>query len=231
MNKIAKYQLPRKDKDLDALANQTYTYAGPHITGPDADWTDIPLEAWTAFRTALMNWNSAYAACKSPHLPTETAAKNMAGEALRDAFTNLLERGLLLSPRTEKDVIGMGFHLRDNTPTHDTEIKDIVDIDSITNGVIPGSHTHVIRYRILGHPTRAKDPYQLAVFQVHYREEGAEEPELNGGGWGQDILSPNEPLEVRHEPEHAGKTAYYRARWQTHAVQQGDWSMASALVP
>ena len=231
MNKIAKYQLPKKEEDLDALANQTYTYAGPHLTGASPDWTDLPLEAWTAFRTALMDWNSAYAACKVPHLPAQTAGKNLAEKALRSAFSNLLERGLLLPPRTAQDAVAMGFHLIDDVPTHDTEIHDTVDIESITNGAVTGSHTHVIRYRIQGHPTRAKDPYQLAVFQVHYRAEGEAEPELNGGGWGPDILSANEPLEVRHEPEHAGKTAYYRARWQTYAAQQGNWAMASALVP
>jgi hypothetical protein len=230
--KIAKYKLPHKEEDLDTLANSVYTYCSPHITGAAPDWPDIPLTVWTAFRTALAAWTPAYEACKVPHLPGQTEAKNLARTALQDALTDLLDRGLLLPPRTAADAVSMGFPLIDDTPTSVEEIRDTVDIDSITNGIIPGSHLHVIHYHILGSAHRAKAPYQMAVFQVHYRNQGEDEPDLNAGhGWGRDHLSMNEPFELHHEPEHAGKTAYYRARWQTHAGLQGPWAMASALVP
>jgi hypothetical protein len=60
-----------------------------------------------------------------------------------------------------------------------TAVNDAADIDGISNGAIPGSHTHVISYRIEGRSNRAKAPYHLAVFQVYIRGTDDPEPILN----------------------------------------------------
>jgi hypothetical protein len=107
-----------------------------------------------------------------------------------------------------------------------------VDIDSIINGPITGSHTHVIRYHIEGSPHRAKAPYHLAVFPVYIQGPDDPQPILNSEhGWGKDFLSMKEPFELRHEPDDVGKTAHYRAHWETEGGVKGPWSMASAEVP
>jgi hypothetical protein len=230
--KIAKYTLPRSEEALDTLANGVFTYASPHIDGAEADWTDVPTASWTAFKAARAAWGPAYAACKGAHLPKETEAKNLAEAVLRAALTGLLDRGFLLDPRTAEDAVAMGFHLIDDTRTTLTVVSEAVDIDEITNGPIPGSHTHIIRYHIEGHPHRSKAPYHLAVFQVYIRGPADPEPILNSErGWSKDYVSMNEPFELRHEPGDVGKTAYYRAHWETDGGLKGPWAMSSAEVP
>jgi hypothetical protein len=200
--------------------------------GSSADWTDVPAASWTAFKDAFVAWGPAYAACKSAHLPRDTAAKNLVEHPLRAALSDLLERGLLLAPRTAADMVAMGFHLIDDTRTTVTVVNDAVDIDEITNGVIPGSHTHVVRYRVEGRSSRAKAPYHLAVFQVYVRGADDPEPILNSErGWSKDYISMVEPFEIRHEPADVGKTAYYRAHWETSSGVKGPWAMSSAEVP
>jgi hypothetical protein len=230
--KIARYTLPRSEEALDTLANSVLTYATPHIEGAGADWTDIPPASWTAFKAAHAAWVPAYAACKGAHLPRETEVKNLAEVALRSALSDLLDRGLLLEPRTAADAVAMGFHLIDDTRTVVTAVNDAVDIDSITNSPITGSHTHILHYHIEGSPRRAKAPYHMAIFQVYIQGAGDPPPILNTErGWSKDYLSLNEPFELRHEPGDVGKVAYYRALWETVGGVKGPWSMASAEVP
>jgi hypothetical protein len=230
--KIAKYRLPDAEEALDTLANNVLTYAGPHIEGTSADWTDIPTTSWTAFKEALTAWTPAYAACKGAHLPHDTEVKNLAEKALRTALSDLLERGLLLEPRTSADAIAMGFHLLDGTRTPITVVGDAVDIDRIINGSIPGSHSHIIYYHIEGSANRSKSPYHLLVLQVYIKGSGDPEPILNSErGWSKDYICMNEPFEIRHEPDDVGKVAYYRAHWETSGGVKGPWSMASAEVP
>jgi hypothetical protein len=230
--KIAKYTLPKSEEALDTLANSVLTYATPHIEGAEADWADIPAASWTAFKEATAAWTPAYAACKGAHLPKDTEVKNLAKAALRTVLSDLLERGLLIDPRTSEDAVAMGFHLIDDTRTSVTTVNDAVDIDSIANGAIPGSHTHIVRYHIEGSPHRAKAPYHLAVFQVYIRGADDPEPILNSErGWSKDYISMTEPFEIRHKPGDMGKTAYYRAHWETAGGVKGPWSMASAEVP
>ena len=230
--KIARYTLPKPEEALDTLANSVLTYATPHIEGPNADWTDIPAASWTAFKEAHTAWGPAYAACKGAHLPKDTAAKNLAETALRGALSDLLERGLLLTPRTAEDVVAMGFELIDDTRTAVTVVHDTVDIDSVSNGPVPGSHTHILHYRIEGRAHRAKTPYHLAVFQVYIRGADDPEPVLNSErGWSKDYISMTEPFEIRHESGDVGKTAYYRALWETAGGVKGPWAMASAEIP
>jgi hypothetical protein len=255
--KIAKYTLPRSEEALDTLANSVLTYASPHLdpstlstgsgqadsgTKTDGDrgsvaavaepWTDIPPASWQAFKDAHAAWVPAYAACKGAHLPWNTEVKNLAETDLRESLTGLLDRGLLLAPRTAADAVAMGFHLIDDTRTVVTKVNDAVDIDEITNGAIPGSHIHVIGYRIEGRPTRAKAPYHLAIFQVYIQGPGDPPPILNSDrDWSKDYVSMNEPFELRHEPGDVGKTAYYRAQWETDGGIKGPWAMSSAEVP
>ena len=232
LKKIAKYALPKREKDLDTLANSVYTYGSPHITGQDPDWTDIPIVSWTAFVAALNGWGQAYAACKIPHLPSETAAKNQAEAQLRSSLMELLYRGLLLPPRTAEDVVAMGFHLVDYSHRSAGKVTDTVDIESIANGTIPGTHTHIIRYRIQGRARRAKAPYKMAVFQIAVRGSSESAPDLNTDeDWGRDHNNVNEPFTIHHGPEHTGKTAYYRACWQASAGPRGPWAMSSAPIP
>jgi hypothetical protein len=230
--KIAKYTLPRSEEALDTLANSVLTYVTPHIEGVGADWTDIPTASWTAFKAAHAAWVPAYTACKGACLPRNTEVKNLAEDVLREALSDLLDRGLLLEPRTAADAVAMGFHLLDGTHTVVTAVNDVVDIDSIANGPIPGSHTHILHYRIEGSPRRAKSPYLLAIFQVYIQGAGDPPPILNSErGWSKDYVSLNEPFELRHEPGDVGKTAHYRALWETESGVKGPWSMASAEVP
>jgi hypothetical protein len=233
---------------MDTRANGVFTYAAPHIEGAEADWTDIPVASWTAFKDAHAAWGPAYAACKGAHLPKDTEAKNLAENALREALTDLLERGLLIAPRTSEDAVAMGFHLIDDTRTPTTVVNEAVDCSnasrlslgvllrktprSSTNGAIPGSHTHVVHYHIEGRPNRAKAPYHLAVFQVYVKGAADPEPILNSErGWSKDYISMTEPFEMRHEPGDVGKTAYYRAHWETSGGVKGPWAMSSAEVP
>ena len=230
--KIARYTLPRSEVALDTLANSVLTYTKPHIEGQEADWTDIPAASWAAFKAAQAAWVTAYAACKGAHLPKDTAAKNLAGNALRESLRDLLDRGLLLEPRTAEDAVAMGFQLIDDIRTTITVVNDAVAIDSISNSFIPGSHTHVVRYHIEGHAHRSKAPYHLAVFQVYIRGASDPEPILNSEqGWSKDYISMHEPFELRHDPGDVGKTAYYRAHWEMSNGVKGPWSMASAEVP
>jgi hypothetical protein len=230
--KFAKYTLPKLEEALDTLANGVLAYVMPHVEGSSADWTDIPMGKWTAFKDAFAVWTPAYAACKGAHLPRDTQAKNLAKNALRMALTDLLERGLLLDPRTETDAVAMGFSLVDGTRTVVTVVNDAVDIDSISNGPIPGSHVHFIRYHIEGKAHRAKAPYHLAIFQVYLKGADDPDPILNSErGWSKDYVSMNEPFEIRHEQGDVGKIAYYRAHWETTGGAKGPWSMTSAEVP
>ena len=230
--KIAKYMLPKKEGDLDTLANSVLTYAKPHIEGPDADWTDIPSVRWTAFKEAHTTWVEAYAVCKRAHLPQDTTAKNMAENTLRKTLNDLLDRGLLLEPRTKEDAVAMGFQLVDDTRTMITVVNDAVAIDSISNGPIPGSHAHIVRYHIEGSAHRSKAPYRLAVFQVYVRSADEPEPILNSEqGWSKDYVSMKDPFELRHKPGDVGKIAYYRAQWETKGGAKGPWSMARAEIP
>ncbi|MDR1325556.1 MAG: hypothetical protein LBK00_05920 [Treponema sp.] len=230
--KIASHALPRKEEELDALVNSMLTYMTPHVEGAGADWTDIPTASWTAFKAAHAAWVPAYAACKMAHLPKDTEAKNLVKTALCTAITDMLERGLFLAPRTSEDVVAMGFHLIDSVRTTVAAVNDAVDIDRIVNGTIPGSHSHVLYYHIEGKQRRAKAPYHLAVFQVYIKGAGDPEPILNSDrGWSKDYINMTEPFEMRHEPEDVGKTAYYRAHWETSSGVKGPWAMASAEVP
>ena len=230
--KVARHTLPKSEAALDTLVNSVLTYAKPHIEGQEADWTDIPAPSWTAFKAAQATWVTAYAACKGAHLPKDTAAKNLAGSVLRDSLRDLLDRGLLLAPRTAEDAVAMGFQLIDDARTMITVVNDAVDIDSISNSPIPGSHTHIVRYHIEGRARRSKSPYHLAVFQVYIRGPGDPEPILNSEqGWSKDYISLSEPFELRHEPGDVGKTAYYRAHWETANGVKGPWAMVSAEVP
>jgi hypothetical protein len=228
--KIAKYTLPKTEEGLDSVATSVKGYAEVYIEG--GSWSDIPAASWTVFTTAYAAWVPAYKACKVAHLPKVTEAKNLAKAALREALSDLLDRGLLLPPRTVEDAVAMGFELVDDTRTVPTEVHDSVDMDSITNGAIPGSHTHVITYRIEGSPHRAKTPYHLAVFQVYVKDTEDPEPVLNNQqGWSNDYISMTEPFEFRHEARDVGKTAYYRAHWETNGGLKGPWAMADAKVP
>jgi hypothetical protein len=207
VKKFAKYELPKSEEALDTLANSVLTYATPHIeetagTGnsPSADWTDVPLDKWTAFKDAL----------RHGHQPMQPA------------------KGLI----SLRDAVAMGFSLLDDTRMSITVVNDAVDIDNISNGPIPGSHVHIIRYYIEGKAHRAKVPYHLAVFQVYLKGAGDAEPILNSErGWSKDYVLMNEPFEIRHEQSDMGKIAYYRAHWETMGGAKGPWSMMSAEVP
>jgi hypothetical protein len=230
--KIAKEELPHKEEALDTLAHSVLDYATPHIEGANADWTDIPTEKWTAFKEVVAAWTLAYATCKGAHIPHDTEVKNLAKAALCDALTDLIDHGLLVFPRTEADVVGMGFSLIDHSRTSVVVVNDAVDIDHISTGTIPGSHVHIVQYRIEGKKSRAKTPYHLAVFQVYLKGEGDAEPLLdNERGWSKDYVSMTEPFEMRHDPADRGKIAYYRAQWETTNGVKGPWSMSSAEVP
>jgi hypothetical protein len=229
--KIAKYTLPKTEEALDTLAHGVLTYAAPHIEGAGADWTDIPANTWTAFKNAFTAWRPAYEACKGAHLPKDTAAKNLAENTLRETLTELLDRGLLLAPRTAEDAVAMGFHLVDHTRTVVTAVSEAVDVDSITNGPITGSHVHILHYHIEGKATRSKAPYHTAIFQVYIRGKDDPEPVMNSErGWSKDYVSMAEPFEMRHEAGDAGKTAYYRALWESDSGIKGPWSMSGAEI-
>jgi hypothetical protein len=235
--KIAKYQLPHGDADLDELIDRLFFYAGPRIEGDSAAgtppvWTDIPVSYWLGFKTARLEWKPAYEACKSPHLPPATERKKLKRKALCDAIDDLIGHGLLVEPRTAEDVVAMGFKLIDDNATHPTEITDTVEFDSIVNDIIPGSHTQIVNYRIFGRATKAKTPYHAAVFQVCIRGPDEPAPDLNNDAdWGKDILNMNSPLRVQHKRADSGKIAYYRGQWEAEGGLKGPWAMDSAEIP
>jgi hypothetical protein len=125
----------------------------------------------------------------------------------------------------------MGFHLLDATDTVAGELNDRVVIDSVTNDPIMGSHTHIIRYHIKRKQHRYRVIYYQAVLQVYLQGAGDPPPVLNGErGWSKNYLSENNRFELRHKSGDVGKTAHYRARWETEGGAKGRWSMASAEV-
>jgi hypothetical protein len=226
--KIAKYELPRVEAVLDALARSVLTYVGPHIE--DGSWTDIPAASWAAFKAAYAMWAPAYAACKEPHLPTDTEAKNLAEVDLRLALSDLLDRGLLLSPRTADDAVAMGFTLIDDARTGTAVVTDSVDM-SITNDPQPDSHTHIIHYRKLGAPNRSKAPWHLAVFQTYIQGPGDPEPLADDDSfWSADITNMKSPYTHQHLSTDIGKTCWYRTRWQAKNGNKGPWTMKKAGV-
>jgi hypothetical protein len=249
--RITGYKFPDSEEDLDTLANSVLTYAKPHIEGASAPstgsgtgggsvaepveavepWPDISASSWTAFKAAYAAWGPAYAACKGAHPRRDTEAKNKALVALRFTLAGLLERGLLLEPRTAKDAAAMGCHLLDATATVLGVMIDVLIIDSLTNDPIPGSHTHIIRYHIKQNTHSTRVIYYQAVFQVYLQGAGDPPPVLNSErGWSKGYVSLNAPFELRHEPGDVGKTAHYRVRWVTEGGVKGPWSMASAKV-
>jgi hypothetical protein len=230
--KIAKQELPKTEEGLDSVAVSVIEHASAPIQAEDPKWKDISPVLWTAFLDAHADWTPAYAACKVAHLPKDTEKKNLAEKALRKSLTDLLDRGFLLDPRTAEDAVAMGFELIDPTHTVPTEVTDTVDMDRITNGPIPGSHTHVINYRIDGSTHRAKAPYHMAVFQVYIKNADDPAPSLhNDQGWSKDYVNLTEPFEMVHKDEDANKIAYYRAHWEAHGGLKGKWAMASARIP
>jgi hypothetical protein len=230
--KIAKYEIPRKDESLDRLSSKMLAHGSLNIDGPDPMWTDIPAILWGKFKAAQEKWAMAYAKCKGEHLPSDTAAKNTAKAELLVTLENLIAHGFLLPPRTAADIVALGFSLIDDSNTPTTEINDTVDIDEITNGPTPGTHVHVVKYRIAGSPSRAKEPYQMAVFRVCVRDKALPPPSVDGDeGWGNDITSMKSPLKRRYDDADDGKIAYYRAHWEAKGGLKGNWAMASAMIP
>jgi hypothetical protein len=133
--KLAKITLPRAEKALDALAAGILAYAGPRIEGlgeQPPEWTDIPLAFWTAFKSAYAAWTLAYEACKIPHVPAVTEAKDGAKADLCNALDQLTGHGLTADPRKAEDVIAMGFPLRDSTRSPIGTPKTVPLIVSLT---------------------------------------------------------------------------------------------------
>jgi hypothetical protein len=129
--KLAKTALPLKDTALDALVTAILAYAGPRIEGVGGgqpEWGDISIVIWMAFKAACEVWTLALAACKVPHVPAVTEAKNDAKAALLDALAQLIDHGLVSKPRTAADVLAMGFQLRDGTysPVGDPETVPLI---------------------------------------------------------------------------------------------------------
>jgi hypothetical protein len=194
---------------------------------------DIPGAEVTDLQTAFTTFKTLHVKAVSPErTPIIITQKNAAKAALLAKIRALMGFRLKNPIITDADRITMGLHVKDTTRTVMTVVNDAVDIDSITHGPITGSHVNVIRYHIEGKSIRAKVPYHLAVIQVYIR--GADDPEPilnNERGWSKDFISMNEPFEMRHNPEDAGKMAYYRAHWETSGGVKGPWSMASAEIP
>jgi hypothetical protein len=232
--KFASNRIPRTDEALDLLTQTLEDYATPHIEGGGGispDWTDISLAHWANFKTAHAVWKVIYAVCKKPHLPKDTQAKKTAKAALCDALNVLINRGLLLAPRTPEDVVAMGFSLIDNTPTDTTKVNDTVAFGNMTSGTVLGSHVHIVPYNITGSTSRSKAPYHLAVFQVCIRDRGESAPRLKDKtGWSNDHISMKTPFEYEHDAADVGKIAYYRACWEANSGAKGKWTMTSGEI-
>jgi hypothetical protein len=229
--KIVKRTLPKTEAALNMRAKSVHDYAEPRVEGVGAIWTDIPLPTWMSFKTAFAIWTLIYEKCQKPHLPGDTEAKHSAETELRRTFTELMDRGLLLAPRTSEDLVSMGFEFVDDTRTVITEVTDTVNFGNILNGPVAGSHVHIVPYNITGKKSRAKAPYHLAVFQMYIQGPDDPPPILEEDKWwGKDILSKNEPFEHHHKAEDVGKIAHYRARWETANTVVGPWTMTNAQV-
>jgi hypothetical protein len=232
--RIGKRTLPQKEEELDTLTNNIVTYATPHIEGiggNNPDWPDIQLPHWMAFKSAREDWVIAYAACKVPHLPVTTQAKNSAKEVLCDTLNELLDHGLLSSPRVAKDIVGMGFSLIDNIPTDTKVVYDTVDFGSIISNTVLGSHQHIVPYHIAGSANRSKAPYNRAVFQVCIRDRNEPPPLVTeDDGWSGGYDSMREPFAYQHSAADAGKLAYYRACWVARNSVRGKWAMTSGEI-
>jgi hypothetical protein len=231
--KLAKYEIPKSDKAVDRLAKSVLAYAGPRIEGINGgtpQWPDIPIASWMTFKSTQEVWVVAYAACDVPHLPSVTEAKNLAKAELRLALSDLLERGLLVYPRTTDDVLAMGFSLVDDTPTSVTMVTDAVDM-TISNDPLPDSYRQIIHYKILGAASRSKEPYLLAVFQIYIQGPGDPPPRIDDDSvWSNDIINMKSPYTHQHLSTDVGKTCWFRARWQAKGGKRGPWTMRRAGI-
>jgi hypothetical protein len=125
----------------------------------------------------------------------------------------------------------MGVGPEDDILTPGGEIKDNVDM-SFRNDPHPDAHTQYTDYKKQGAETKAKFPYHVAAFQICIQGPGDPAPRVDSDElWGPVILNLSSPLKIQFNSIDAGKTCWYRACWQAENTKQGNWTMASAMIP
>ena len=237
-NKIAKTGLPRTEEALDTLANSVLTYAGPHIEGSGGqagDWNDISVPAWNAFKAAIAEWTLLYAKCKAAHLPQDTELKNEAKDRLTAALQDLIAHGLLVSPRTPADALGMGFQLLDHTHSPKPTPVDHVEGEFALD---PESHTVRIAYHIEGSKSHGKRGYHGVEVRFWVRPLDAAAPQTaDAEGWRSEVDTAT-PWARTFSASEIGQRLYVAMRWENEssgkdqAAGKGPWNaIRSVIIP
>jgi hypothetical protein len=225
--KIAKEKLPDSDEGLDARAHAVDDYAAPHVEGvggASGDWPDVSMARWQNFKAALANWDVAYAASKKPHLPGVTKDKNAAGKALREALKDLFEHGFLLDPRTEGDVVNMGFELVDSNPTS-VPIPDTVGV--ILQLILMAGHAIRIHFKDELSPKSEAIPAGMGGLLLFYAWGDAAITDLSL--LSERVLMTRSPFVLALPPEAEGKVLSLAVRWQNKKGNLGRWSRISTV--
>jgi hypothetical protein len=223
--KIARYRLPDGAAALDSLATSVLKYAMVPIEMGKPHWADVPAASWTAFQDAYTAWTPAYAACKVAHLPKDTEAKNLAETALRDALSDLLDRGFLLPPRTAEDVVAMGFALRDTTHT----AHPVPSLKPETLAEPTGKEKHTVTAIHPVEKTKKKPPLVKGVaFASRIRTAG--EPPATTDTMPSVFQTGTSRAFQWNEADH-GKVADYATAYENDSGDRGPWSdVVSALI-
>jgi hypothetical protein len=159
-------------------------------------------------------------------------AKDEAKAALDTAMRDFTNASIRYNRKmTSADKLFLGVPTRDPARALRREVTDTVDM-TITNDPAVDSHRHIIHYKRLGAESRSKDPYHLAVFQTYIQGPGESEPRIDDdAAWSKDITNMASPFVQQHRSADAGKTCWYRSRWEALNNAKGPWSMERAMIP
>jgi hypothetical protein len=171
---------------------------------------------------------------KYQHDPTRSKRidKDEAKEIAKTAMRLFAGDRIRKNPRMSVvQKLEMGVGPRDETKTSGGKVKDTLDM-SFRNDPHANTHIQYTDYKKHDADNKSKDPYQLAVFQIYIQGPGDPPPRVDSDEfWSRDIINLSSPLKIIFKGDDAGKMCWYRARWQARNAKQGDWSMASALIP
>jgi hypothetical protein len=219
--------IPDKDAAFDNWFRFLNQYVDEKCGGNFPAWTHIPPEARNVMSGLYSTWYTAYEPTLKPHTPVDTAAKNNAKKAAKDAIRPFVNQYLRFPPVSNEDRIAMGIRNRDQhpTPVKPPEKGPSYSIVQMGPGLLG------IIYRNGENGRKGSKPPGVRCARIYYGV--FDTPPANQEALPASVWATRCPHAVRFRESDRGERAYFALKWEIQKENgESGWSeIVSELVP
>jgi hypothetical protein len=208
---------PERDEDFDAFYHRVVEYVLAKVMVPNPEWTHIPVSAAEALAADYGAWHAAWEATRVPHLPPVTLAKNNAREHSQKVIADFRDTYLSRPPVTNEDLLAMGFHIHDTTPTTVNALDEFPVVEART------AKARIVDFWFKGRNNkRWGKPKHAHGMELKWIM--ADTPPASVDDFPHSEFATRNPLRLVFDEADRGKRLYYIARWETEAAKKSEFS-------